>query len=118
MKLHEYIVSKLNTPFEWGINDCMLFTIGWVEISSGKKYLPKNIWKNEFEAVKLTNKKGGLIKVFDETFNRIEPNYAVDGDICVLDGVASIFSGSQVVSVGKSGLSYKKRTEAQNAWTY
>lgn len=118
MTLPEYISAQMEIPFAWGKHDCMLFTIGWVEIATGKKYLPEKLWKDEKEAVRLVKKQGGLIEVFDKHFTRIDPNYAKDGDLTVVDGVASLFSGSKVVSVGENGLAFKKRTEANNAWTY
>lgn len=113
----DYIHSKLQEPFKYGVNDCVLFSIGWVELVTGKKYLPKKLWKNEKEAIALTEKNGGLIAVFDKHFKRIEPNYAKDGDLTVCDGVASLFSGFNFVSVSKTGLVYKNRLLATNAWS-
>lgn len=117
MILTDYILSKLDEPFQYGVNDCMLFSIGWIEIRTGKKYLPENLWTNEKEAIDMTEKNGGLIAVFDKTFKRIEPNYAQDGDLTVCDGVASLFSGASIVSVSKTGLVNKSRLDAKNAWT-
>lgn len=117
MTLPDYIQSKMQTAFEWGVNDCMTFTIGWVEHVTGKKYLPEKLWKNEMQALRTVKKNGGLEKVFDKNFTRIQPNYARDGDITVCDGVASIFSGRFVISVGKDGVSPKPRTNATCAWS-
>ena len=117
MILADYIAKKIDEPFKYGVNDCILFSIGWIEIKTGKKYLPVKLWKTEKEAIKLTQKNGGLIEVFDKTFKRIEPNYAQDGDLTVCDGVASLFSGASIVSVSKTGLVNKSRLEAKNAWT-
>lgn len=116
MTLPDYIQSKMQTPFSWGGNDCMTFTIGWVEEVTGKKYLPIPIWKNEMQALRRVKKEGGLEKVFDKNFERIEPNYAKDGDITVCDGVASIFSGRFIISVGKEGIAPKPRSMATCAW--
>jgi hypothetical protein len=118
MKLHDYILSKLNEPFKFGVNDCVLFTIGWVEIDTGKKYLPTKIWKDEKEALRLMKKNGGLIAVFDNNFKRIEPNFAKDGCLTVIDGIAFLFSGSKVVSVSDKGLVYRSRLLAKEAWSY
>lgn len=117
MKLHEYITSKKDLPFEYGTNDCVLFSIGWINIASGKNYLEGMSWSNEQEAAAEIEKQGGLIKAFDARFTRIEPGYAKDGDLTVCDGVASLFSGVYIVSVSKQGLIYKSRTDATNAWT-
>jgi len=39
MNLPDYIASKMLLPFEYGTNDCILFSIGWVNIVTGKNYL-------------------------------------------------------------------------------
>jgi hypothetical protein len=118
MTLPEYIISKLNIPFEYGVNDCILFTIGWIEISTGKKYLPAKLWKNEKEALKLIKKNGGLEKVFDDKFKSIEPNFAQDGDLTIVEGISFLFSGSNIVSVGTNGLMTKNRILAKKAWCH
>lgn len=118
MTLAEYITGKLSASFQYGVNDCILFTIGWVEIATGKKYLPAKIWKNEKEALHLIKKQGGLIAVFDKHFTPIEPNYAVDGDLAMVNGIAHLFSGAGIVSIGKTGLINNSRLFAQQAWTY
>jgi hypothetical protein len=118
MTLPEYIISKLNIPFEYGVNDCILFTIGWIEISTGKKYLPAKLWKSEKEALKLIKKNGGLEKVFDEKFKQIEPNFAKDGDLTIVEGISFLFSGANIVSVGTNGLMTKNRMLAKKAWCH
>lgn len=118
MILPDYIAARLTTPFEWGVHDCVTFTIGWVEIAAGRQYLPDPLWSNEFEANSQVMAQGGLIEVFGRRFKRIEPNYARDGDLCIADGVAALFSGPYLVQPGKDGLIFKKRTEAEHAWTY
>ncbi len=117
MILADYIAERLDKPFKYGVNDCVIFSIGWIEIKTDKKYLPEKLWTTEKQAIALTKKNGGLIEVFDKHFKRIEPNYAKDGDLTVCDGVASLFSGSIIVSVSKTGLVNKSRLEATNAWT-
>lgn len=117
MKLHQYIAAKKRLPFDYGTNDCVLFSVGWQEIRAGKKYLPETLWTSEAEAVALTKARGGLIAVFDATFTRIDPAYARDGDLTVCEGVASLFSGVHIVSVSRQGLIYKSRQDARNAWT-
>lgn len=116
MTLADYIISKIDKPFQYGVNDCVLFTIGWAEIKHNNKYLPVKLWKNEKEALKLIKKNGGLENSFDQHFERINPNYAQDGDITVVDGIAYIFSGAGILSVGKSGVKSLSRLHAKTAW--
>jgi len=118
MTLHDYIIHHLQTPFEWGKNDCVLFVGRWAEMHTGKEYLPKTLWKTEIGAQRKLKQMGGLEAVFDARFRRIEPNYAKDGDIGLVDGVACLFSGSHVVGLGMQGMIHVSRRRAQHAWTY
>jgi len=115
----EYITAHLDKPFAWGENDCIGFAVGWVEIATGRDYLSAHRpWANEAEAMRLIKRLGGLKKLFNTHLKRIEPNYARDGDITLIDKTVYLFSGSQVVSVGKTGLVFKSRQEAPCAWSY
>jgi hypothetical protein len=116
MTLPEYIISKLNVPFEYGTNDCILFTIGWLELSTDKKYLPQEKWNNEKQALRIIKKLGGLENQFDKHLKQIEPNFAKDGDLTIVDGISYLFSGSNIVSVSKNGLIYRNRMLAKKAW--
>lgn len=114
----EYIAARLKTPFAWGTNDCITFAIGWAEIASGRRYLPKILWKTELGAARIIKKRGGLVAALDAHFKRTHPNYAKDGDLAICAGVVSLFSGPYLVAPGKDGLVFKQRTEAEHAWTY
>lgn len=116
MNFTTYITEKLQVPFCYGTNDCVLFSIGWAEIATGKKYLPAKLWKSEKEALTLLKKHGGLVAVFDKHFQQVEPNFAQDGDLTVLDGVAYLFSGAKIISVSAAGLISKNRLLVTVAW--
>lgn len=118
MNLSEYIAAHLNTPFAWGSNDCMSFAIGWVEIATGKKHLPTEMWRSELQAARIIKRNGGLVAALDAHFRKIHPNYAKDGDIAIFDGVVSLVSGVHIVAPGADGLVFKPRTGADHAWTY
>lgn len=117
--LPTYITAHLSKPFEWGVNDCVLFTIGWLEIATGIDYLSAyKPWSNERQAVRKVREAGGLLSLFDQHLQRVDPRMAVDGDIALIDGTAFLFSGPHVVSVGESGLVFINRMEAKCAWHY
>lgn len=119
MTFPDYLTARLQMPFEWGIEDCICFAIGWVEIATGQDYLSAyRPWKTEKEALRLVKKLGGVEKLFDANLKRIHPNFACDGDLTLIDGTAYLFSGSHVVSVGKTGLVFRNRMEATCAWSY
>jgi hypothetical protein len=114
--LPEYIAARLKKPFQWGANDCVLFAVGWAEIASGKKYLPPITWTNEEEALAALRELGGMEAAFDKHFTRIEPNFARDGDLAILNGTAYLFSGAHIVGIGKQGIVINSRLAAEAAW--
>lgn len=118
MTLPDYIQSHLQKPFKWGVNDCVLFAIGWLEIATGKDYLSEfKPWKSERAALRKVKKLGGLEAMFDKHLKRIDPNFAKDGDLTIYKGCAALFSGAHIVTVEKdTGLVFISRMEAEAAW--
>lgn len=117
--LPDYITGHLGKPFAWGSHDCILFTIGYLEIATGRDYLSAyKPWASAAEAIRKVNHAGGLEALFDASLERINPNFAVDGDIALIDRTSFLFSGPHVVSVGESGLIFLNRMEAKCAWHY
>lgn len=117
--LADYIAARLSTPFKWGEHDCVCFSVGWLELAAGRDYLSAHRpWSNERDALRIVKRLGGLESMFDRHLERIEPNFARDGDLTLIDGTAYLFSGAQVVSVGESGLVFKNRMEAACAWFF
>lgn len=119
MTLADYITDHLGKPFVWGGNDCILFTIGWLEHATGRDYLSQyKPWASARQAIAKVADAGGLEGLFDAELERINPNLAVDGDIALIDRTAFLFSGPHIVSVGESGLVFLNRMEAKCAWHY
>jgi hypothetical protein len=119
MTLPDYITAHLGKPFAWGENDCVLFTVGWLEHATGRDYLTAyKPWSSAIEAVRKVDAGGGLEALFDAQLQRIDPRMAVDGDIALVGRTACIFSGPHIVSVGESGLEFLDRMEAKCAWHY
>lgn len=123
LSLQSYIAAHLKKPFQWGVNDCVLFAVGWAELTTGKKYLPEVDWTTELGAMRAIKKQGGLFEAFNRHFTIINPNYADDGDLAISHQglsapVAFLFSGANICGVGKQGLIFKSRTTAECAFTY
>lgn len=117
MNLPDYITAHLKTPFQYGVHDCVLFAVGWAELASGRQYLPNVTWKDEKSAQRAIKKVGGLEASFDKHLTRIAPNFAKDGDLALSGGIAYLFSGPHICGLGKDGLIFKSRMEAECAWT-
>lgn len=119
MTLIEYITDHLQKPFAWGSNDCIHFAVGWIEIATKKDYLSEfKPWDSARTALLAVERAGGLEFQFNKHLTPIDPNYAHDGCVTVVERTAYIFSGAHIVSVGEDGLVFKKRSEAKCAWRY
>ncbi len=117
--LHQYITEHLERPFAWGENDCVLFAVGWLENATGRDYLGAyRPWSSAKEALRKVESAGGLLELFNANLLPINPHFAVDGDLALIDGCAFLFSGPNVVSVGEGGLVFLNRMEATCAWHY
>jgi Domain of unknown function (DUF6950) len=121
LSLQSYIAAHLKKPFQWGVNDCVLFAVGWAELATGKHFLPEVDWTNEFGAMRAIKKQGGLFEAFSRNFKIINPNYAHDGDLAIAhqdmsEPIAFLFSGANICGVGKQGLIFKPRMIAECAF--
>lgn len=117
MTLPEYITARLTEPFEWGRHDCVLFASGWILEATGINCVEGlNTWSNAREAAAVIDSVGGLEAAIDALFERVDPNFAQDGDIALFDGIVMIYSGAQLVGPGKSGLTFVGRAKAEIAW--
>ena len=117
MKFHEYISTNRHLPFEWGKNDCVLFAARWVHITTGRDPLAGVApWENETGARRAVLRVGGLEKVMDQRFRRINPNFAMDGDLAIHQDSLRLYSGDFICSPGEHGLVFFPRLEAKCAW--
>lgn len=119
MTLTAYLTSHLNTAFEWGQADCVIFAAGWVKHATGINYLADvPPWGNEREARRLIARLGGIEAILDARLKRVPVNAATDGDIGLYQNALCIFSGPHIVGLGMDGLQHIKRTDAQCAWSF
>lgn len=115
--LPEYITEHLGVPFKWGVCDCCLFTVGWLENIRGEDLLSQyKPWSNATQAARILKRLGGLEKLFNATLKGVPPNMAQDGDVTIHNNTAFIFTGPHIVSVGETGLVFLDRMEAVHAW--
>lgn len=119
MNLDEYITAHLARPFVWGENDCILFSVTWINLQTGRNYLAAfPPWSNARQALRLVQSIGGLAAEFDRRLTRIPPSQARDGDLALVGRTACIFSGSRVVAPAAIGLQFMDRTQSCAAWYY
>ncbi len=119
MSLQDYITAALEKPFGWGSHDCILFSIGWANIRTGKNLLCKvPPWASQREALRIVAAMGGLEAAFDRGLKRIAVATARDGDIALVGNTALLFCGPHIVGPGLNGLEFIDRTKASCAWSY
>lgn len=117
MTLPEYIEQNLNKPFIWGQHDCVLFAAGWVRIATGKDYLSDiEPWASKLEAYRVLKIVDGLNAIVDKKLQRIESNWAVDGDLALHQNALHLYSGRHICAPGKAGLVFFTRSLAMVSW--
>lgn len=113
----DYVAQWLEIPFKWGTADCICFSIGWAsQIAEKNLLIPFGFWENKQEAFLTIKKHGGLTRIFNKLFKRIDPNFAIDGDMAIINSTSYLFVGRFIVGPGDNGLIFKDRTEAKKAW--
>lgn len=117
MTLHDYIARYLAVPFAWGEQDCFTFAARWAREASGVDcFAGLSAWATAMQAARTSKRAGGMAAQFDRHLQRIEPNFARDGDIALAHGTALIFVGARIAGPSKAGLAFFPRDNAEIAW--
>ena len=121
MQLSEYVLSKKNQPFEYGVNDCCLFAAGAVEVITGENPIPEFIGaydslKTSIKALK-TIGSGTLEKTMDAKFTEIQIGYAQTGDLAFHDGSIGVIIDADALFVSDDGLVRVSRDKWTKTWS-
>lgn len=121
MRLSEYVLSKKNQPFKYGVNDCCLFAAGAVEVITGGNPIPEFIGaydslKTSIKALK-TLGAGTLEKTMDAKFTEIQIGYAQTGDLAFHDGSIGVIIDADALFVSDDGLVRISRDKWTKAWS-
>ena len=87
IKLHNYVETQIGLPFEFGVNDCPLFTLGAIDImldtNHRKDFLGK--WKDQKSAWKYAKINGDIYEhLLKWGFKRVNIQYVHVGDIIIM----------------------------------
>ena len=87
IKLHNYVETQIGLPFEFGVNDCPLFTLGAIDImldtNHRKDFLGK--WKDQKSAWKYAKINGDIYEhLLKWGFKRVNIQYIHTGDIIIM----------------------------------
>ena len=123
--LAEFIQGRINTPFNWGSNDCCLFAADAVQVMTGHDYASafRGRYRSEFGAARALKRCGAgdlLTTVTAQLGQPIAPAFAHRGDVVMTDfngtrAVGVLFNG-EAWSPGERGAVAVPRDAIIHAW--
>lgn len=116
-RLSEYIASKRNVTFEWGVDDCCTFSAGAVEALTDVDPMPE--YRGKYDtALGSARVLGGkkLEEVLDEKFPEVPIGFAQRGDLVLMDDCVGVVAGDYAWFVSDVGLERVKRGLWDKAW--
>ena len=118
--LSDYITSKRDEPFEYGVNDCAMFASGAVEAMTGENPMEEFIGSYDSLTGSLRSLKsigeGSLEATIDVKFDQIEIGRAQRGDLAFFDGSVGVVSGGFAYFVSDDGLERIPRDYWDKCW--
>jgi hypothetical protein len=119
--LPNYLNAHLETLFEWGVHDCVLFAANWASQQTGADMLVGVApWSSDKQARRMLKNVGGLETVVDQRLSTVATNLAGDGCIGLYRHPAGetlgIFTGVHLAVPAEKGLLFVDRVEAVCAW--
>lgn len=121
--LIDFIESRRNTPFEWGVQDCTLFAADAVLATTGidlaSEY--RGAYSSQFGAARIVSDAGGFrTLVSNKLGSEINPKLAQRGDLVLIiqngSEALAVCIGSEMIAAGYEGLVMKPMSEAVTAW--
>lgn len=119
--LSEYIESKRNAPFEYGVNDCCMFAAGSVEAITGED--PMAEFRGEYKSLATSVRAlqeigaGDLESTMDGKFPIVPISHAQRGDLAFFDGSIGVVIGSFAWFVSDDGLERVYRPMWDKCWS-
>lgn len=118
--LSEYIASKRDEPFEYGVNDCCYFCFGAIEAITGEDCMLefRGQYSNEFGSLRALKEigQGDLESTMDAKFPVIPIGLAGRGDIAFFDSSIGVIVGSFAWFVSDNGLERVPREFWDKCW--
>ncbi len=114
--------SRLDTPFEWGSNDCCLFAADIVQAITGHDFAAsfRGTYSDAFGASSLLGSLGGIVKIASDRFDEIEIAFAQIGDIgrCESEGrdTFCVWGGEHWHAPGAAGIVVIDPATVEKAW--
>jgi len=119
--LSEYITTKRDEPFEYGLNDCCLFAAGAVEAITGED--PRPEFREKYDSLKTSIKAikeigaGTLEATMDGKFPEVAISHAQRGDLAFFNDSVGIVMGGFAYFVSDDGLERIDRSVWDKCWS-
>lgn len=123
-RLYEYLATVRDTPFEWGVHDCITMAAGAVLAMTDEDPLvnfPK--WSSMREAAVIMKDAGGLVNAVNTQLGaatQVAPAFAGRGDIMYVtngnDALIGVCIGEEVAVPSTENMQYLSRANATVAW--
>lgn len=119
-ELSDYIASKRDEPFDYGVNDCAMFAAGAVEAMTGENPMEEFFGsygdlRGSIKALK-TLGEGSLEATIDGKFDEVEVGRAQRGDLAFFDGSVGVVLGGFAYFVSDDGLERIPREYWDKCW--
>jgi len=121
--LNDFISSRMDTPFKWGVHDCTLFAAdcAWAITGTDPAKEYRGTYASETSAARIIVESGGFRELVNQNMGQeINPKLAQRGDWVLIhqgDSLAlAVCMGINFVAAGKEGLIFSPMKEAITAW--
>jgi hypothetical protein len=119
--LANYIESRRNEPFQYGVNDCCQFAAGAVTAITGENPAIRWQYRNEVGAMRLIIEAGGIGALVTQAVGEaVHPSQAGRGDVVLAEfsegPTLGVCIGRECVFVSSRGMLFMPRTVATAAW--
>lgn len=118
--LSDYLISKRQDPFKYGVHDCANFVAGAVEAITGKNPMPKITkgYDSKIGSLRVIKSLGrdSLKQVVDDIFDPCLIGFAQTGDLAFYDGSLGVVIASKAVFATEIGYTFVDRSEWSGAW--
>ena len=118
--LCDYLISKRDSEFEYGIHDCAHFVAGAVDIMTGENPMREitRDYKTEIGSLRVLKSLGfDSVEAFvDSKFKETPVGYAQTGDIALFADCIGIVISSKAVFVSEVGYTFIDRCDWAKAW--
>lgn len=124
-----FLQEKATVPFQWGENDCCLFTCDWLAILTGHYPEPaaelRGTYSDALGAARVLQPRGGVEQIAadycaSQHWSDVPPAFAQRGDIVLFDGPhgpsLGVCIGCYFCGPGPEGVGQQPMSAARRAW--